>query len=410
MKKTVLRKYAKLIACVGANVQKGQGVLLRASVEQHDFAVMVAEECYRLGAAWVMTDWICSPIDKLNYRWMSLKNLSTIPQYLVEKFKYISEKLPARIFIASDDPDGMKGVNLEKMQKARMATYPVIKPYLDAMESRHQWTIAAAAGEAWAKKVFPDLKKSQAVEKLWESILAAVRVSADPDNDPVAEWAKHNENFRKRCAWLNSQKFDYLTYKSSNGTDFKCWLMPESVWCGGGEKTLDGTFFNPNLPTEEIFTSPKAGMAEGTLVSTKPLSWNGVMIENFSIRFEDGRAVEWHAEKGEEALTRMIGLDEGAAKLGELALIPTSSPICQSGILYYETLFDENASCHVALGRGFFECVEGYTEKTHEECFALGVNDSMVHTDFMIGAPDMMITGWKDGKATPIFENGEWAN
>ena len=174
--------------------------------------------------------------------------------------------------------------------------------------------------------------------------------------------------------------------------------------------TIDGTFFNPNMPTEEIFTSPRAGDCEGTLVSTKPLSYNGVLIENFRIRFENGRAVEWHAERGEEALTRMIGLDEGAARLGELALIPVSSPISRSGILYYETLFDENASCHVALGRGFFECVEGYAGKTHGECYALGVNESMVYTDFMIGAPDMCITGYKNGKPVPIFVNGEWAD
>ena len=410
MKKTLLRKYAKLIAGVGANVKRGQGVRIRASVEMHDFAVMVAEECYRLGASYVMTDWLCPPLEKLAYRHQTLKRLSTVENWRLEKMKFLSEDLPASIYIVSDDPDGMNGVNLEKMQKARMATYPIMKPYIDAMESKYQWTIAAAAGEAWAKKVFPDLKKSQAVEKLWECILEAVRVKDDPDNDPFAEWACHNENFRQRCARLNAAKFDYLTYKSSNGTDFKCWLMPEGIWCGGGEKTLGGVYFNPNLPTEEVFTSPKAGMAEGTLVSTKPLSYNGVLIDNFRIRFEKGRAVEWHAEKGEEALTRMIGLDEGAAMLGELALIPMSSPICKSGILYYETLFDENASCHVALGRGFNECVEGYSDLTQEQIRALGVNDSMVHTDFMIGAPDMCITGWKNGKATPIFINGEWAD
>ena len=410
MKKTLLRKYAKLVASVGANVKKGQGVRIQAAVDQYEFAGMVAEECYRLGAAWVMFDWRYSFADKLAYRWQSQKKLNTVEEWQLEKMKYIANELPCRIVIVSEDPDGMKGVNLEKMQKARMATYPILKPYIDAMESRIQWTIVAAAGEAWAKKVFPDLKKNQAVDKLWEYILAAVRVSDDPDNDPVAEWARHNENFRQRCAWLNAQKFDYLTYKSSNGTDFRCSLMPEGIWCGGGEKTLDGTFFNPNMPTEEIFTSPKAGDCEGTLVSTKPLSYNGVLIENFRIRFENGRAVEWHAERGEEALTRMIGLDEGAARLGELALIPVSSPISRSGILYYETLFDENASCHVALGRGFFECVEGYADKTHGECYALGVNESMVHTDFMIGAPDMCITGYKNGKPVPIFVNGEWAD
>lgn len=409
MKKTVLRKYARLIAKTGANVQKGQGVILTASVENYEFAAMVAEECYRLGAKNVRMEWQYQPISKLHNRYMSLKNLSTVEKWREEQYKAMAEELPCRIYITSDDPDGMKGMNLEKMQKARMATYPVIKPYVDAIESKHQWTIAAAPSEAWAKKVFPGLKKNQAVEKLWEAILDSVMVSGDADNDPVIEWVKHNENFSARCAWLNEKKFDYVTYKSSNGTDFRADLIPQGKWCGGGETTKSGVFFNPNLPTQEIFTSPMAGKCEGKLVSTKPLSCQGQMIENFWIRFENGEAVEWDAEKGLDVLTKQLTMDEGARKLGELALIPCNSPINNSGILFYETLFDENASCHVAFGRGFNDCIDGYMDMTNEECQALGINDSMVHVDFMIGAPDLCITGWKNGKATPIFTNGEWA-
>jgi aminopeptidase len=290
-----------------------------------------------------------------------------------------------------------------------MATYPVLKPYRDAIRSKHQWTIAAVPSVAWAKKVFPELKKNQAVEALWKAILDAVHVSDDPANDPVAEWARHNENFKARCAWLNAQKFDRLTYKSANGTDFSAELIPEGCWCGGGEYTKQGNYFNPNLPTEEIFTSPMKGKAEGKLVSTKPLSSQGQLIEDFWIRFEDGRAVEWDAAKGAEALGRMLTMDEGAARLGELALIPCSSPINQSGILFYETLFDENACCHVAVGAGFNDCIDGYLDKTDEECKALGINDSMIHVDFMIGTEDLCITGYKNGVAIPVFVNGEWA-
>ncbi|MBQ4317219.1 MAG: aminopeptidase, partial [Clostridia bacterium] len=195
----------------------------------------------------------------------------------------------------------------------------------------------------------------------------------------------------------------------SNGTDFKCELMKESVWCGGGEKTLSGVFFNPNMPTEEIFTTPMKAKCSGRLVSSMPLSARGTLIENFYIDFEDGKAVSWHAEKGEEALGKIITTDEGSAMLGELALVPKDSAICQSGLLFYNTLFDENASCHVALGSGYTGCVKGFENMTLDELHALGVNDSMIHVDFMIGSSDLCITGYKNGVATPIFVDGKWA-
>ena len=409
MKKTTLRKYANLIACVGANVQKGQAVILNAPVEHSEFATMVAEECYRAGAKYVRTEWDCQPMTKLAYRHQSLKTLSTVPAWQEEKLKLMVEELPCRIFLIGEDPDGLKGINVEKMQKASIATRKITKPYRDAIESKHQWTIAAVPTVAWAKKVFPGMKKNQAVEELWRAILATCHVTDDPDNDPIVEWARHNENFKQRCRWLNAQKFDYLTYKSANGTDFKAELIPQGQWCGGGETSKAGIYFNPNLPTEEIFTSPMAGKAEGKLVATKPLSYQGQLITDFWIRFEDGKAVEWDAATGKDVLDRMITMDENACKLGELALIPCESPINRMGILFYETLFDENAACHVALGRGFNDCIEGYMDKTNEECQALGINDSMIHVDFMIGCDDMEITGYKDGKPTPIFKNGNWA-
>ena len=410
MKKTTLKKYAKLIAKTGANVQKGQAVIVYASVENYEFTTYVVDECYKCGAKYVRVEWDHQPIEKLDYRHQSLKTLSTVPTWVEEKMKLMAEELPCRIVLIGEDPDGLNGVNVEKMQKSRMARYKVIKPYRDAIESKHQWTIAAVPTVAWAKKVFPELKKREAVERLWKEILKSVRVSDDANNDPMLEWTRHNINLSKRCESLNKYKFDYLTYKSSNGTDFKVELIPEGHFCGGGEYTKQGVYFNPNLPSEEVFTSPMAGKAEGTLVATMPLSYQGQLINNFRITFKDGKAVEWDAETGKEQLDKMLTMDEGAAKLGEVALIPKSSPISQSGVLFYETLFDENASCHVALGAGFPDAIDGYMDKTLEECQAIGINDSMIHVDFMIGADDLMITGYKDGKAVPIFVNGEWSD
>lgn len=407
MKKTLMRKYARLIARTGANIQKGQPVRLFASADQYEFVTILADECYKAGASKIDMNWSWQPMDKLSYKYQDIKTLSKVEKWEEDKLQLMTEELPCRIYIESEDPDGLKGVDQEKMQKTKMARYPIIKPYRDAIESRHQWVIAAVPSYAWAKKVFPDLSKSQAYEKLWQAILATCRVTED--NDPEEEWDKHNKTFKEKSDWLNSQKFDYLEYKSSNGTDFRAWLIPQGRWCGGCESTKQGIIFNPNMPTEEIFTSPIAGRAEGKLVATKPLSYEGQLIDNFSITFKDGKAVEWEAEKGYDLLTKMINMDEGAAKLGELALIPKESPINESGILYYSTLFDENATCHVALGMGFNDAIEGYLEKTNEECRALGVNDSMIHVDFMIGADDLSITGYKDGKAVPVFRNGTWA-
>jgi len=408
MTKTMMKKYASLIVHVGANVQKGQPVSLHAAVDQAEFAAMVAEECYKAGASRVDMEWRYQPMTKLTYKYRTLKSLSAVPAWEEEKMKLMTEEIPCQIHIESEDPDGLRGINREKMQKARMAVYPIKKKYLDAIENKDQWTIAAVPSVEWAKKVFPGVSGKRACEMLWDAILQSVRVTKD--NDPVKEWNAHNSRLAERCAWLNSQHFEYLHYTSANGTDFRASLIPEGRWCGGGENSLQGIFFNPNLPTEEIFTTPMRGKAEGTLVSTKPLSYQGQMIENFRITFRDGKAAEWDAETGRDLLDRMLSMDEGAPYLGELALSPKTSPIAESGILFYNTLFDENASCHVALGRGFMDCIDNFQNRTLEECRALGVNDSMIHVDFMIGTDDLTVTGYKDGKATPIFVNGNWAD
>lgn len=259
---------------------------------------------------------------------------------------------------------------------------------------------------AWAKKLFPELSRNQAVEKLWEAILYTSRVDADP----VKAWEAHNARLKARCDYLNSLHIASLHYRADNGTDLTVGMMPEGRFCGGGEKSLQGIFFNPNIPTEECFVSPKRGLAEGIVYATKPLSYQGQLIENFYIRFENGKAVEAVAEKGQEALTTMISMDEGAAYLGECALVPEDSPIAQSGILFYNTLFDENAACHLALGNGYADTMEGFENRTLEECRALGLNDSMIHVDFMIGCPTMDIDAiTQAGKTVPIFRKGNWA-
>ena len=402
-----MRKYAKLLIKQGINIQKGQQLNINAEIESAEFVAMLAEEAYRAGAGNVRVDWNYLPLTKLAYRHRTVKSLTNIPGWEIEKAKYDSELLPARLFVLSEDPDGLASCNAQKMQKASIARSKAVKKYRDAMDNKHQWLICAIPGKAWAKKVFPNDRTSVAIEKLWKAILNTV--SCTEDNDAIAAWEKKNNDFRARAEWLNAQNFDYLHYKSSNGTDFKCELMKESVWCGGGEYTLSGVYFNPNMPTEEIFTTPMKGKCEGRLVSTMPLSARGTLIENFYIDFKDGKAVSWSAEKGEETLGNLLTTDEGAGMLGELALVPTNSPIAESGLLFYNTLFDENASCHVAIGAGFSGCIKGFENMSMDEMKALGMNDSMIHVDFMIGADDLCITGYKDGVATPIFVDGKWA-
>ncbi len=314
--------------------------------------------------------------------------------------------VPCRIHLMSEDPDGLKGINMEKVTKARRMSYPIIKPYQDQLENRQQWCIAAVPGAAWAKKVFPGERTGTAMEKLWEAILFTSRVTDDPEK----AWADHDKDLQERCDYLNSLGIRSLHYTADNGTDFTVGMIPEGRFCGGGETARTGIFFNPNIPTEECFVSPMKGQAEGIVYATKPLSYRGQLIEGFSIRFAGGKAVEVHAEKGEDLLKAMISMDEGAAYLGECALVPQASPIAESGLLFYNTLFDENAACHLALGMGFPDTIADFQNKTLEECRSLGINDSMIHEDFMIGCDSMNIDALcADGSTKPIFRNGNWA-
>ena len=406
MKKTVLREYAKLIVRCGVNIQKGQEVVVYADLDQPEFVQMVVEEAYKAKAKKVVVEWNYQPLQKIHVRYQSVKTMGTVTEWQKAKQEYFCEVIPARIHLISEDPDGLKGINMEKVMKANQMTYPILKPYRDRRENKEQWCIAAVPGAAWAKKVFPGLRTSTAMEKLWEAILYTSRVN----EDPVKAWEEHNADLKARCDYLNSLNIRSLHYTADNGTDLTVGLIKESCWRGGGDTSLQGIYFNPNIPTEECFISPMRGEAEGIVYSTKPLSYRGQLIENFFFRFENGKVVEYGAEKGADVLQTIVDMDEGAAYLGECALVPQKSPICESGVLFYNTLFDENAACHLAIGMGFADTIKDFQDKTLDECRELGINDSMIHEDFMIGCDSMNIDAiCEDGKVVPVFRNGNWA-
>ncbi len=401
-----LKKYAELIVKCGLNVQKGQEVIIRCELDQPEFVTMCVEECYKCGASKVEVKWSHMPITKMHYMHRTLETLSTVTDVEKAEWEHKVKTFPCTLWLDSEDPDGLNGTDNEKISKANMARFPTIKPYRDKLENKYQWCIAAVPGKVWAQKVYPNLSEEKAVEQLWNDILLCSRV----DDAPIKAWENHNKNLAKRCKFLNDHKFEKLEYKSANGTDFTVGLNPRGRFTGGGEYTLGSRiYFNPNIPSEEVFTSPMKGIADGKVVATKPLSYQGKIIENFWIKFKNGKAVEVGAEKNQDLLEKMISMDEGAGYLGECALIAYDSPINNTGILFYNTLFDENASCHLALGRGFNECLEGFEAMSVEDCEKAGINSSMIHVDFMIGSKDMAITGiTKDGKRVPIFKDGNW--
>ena len=401
-----LEAYADLIVNTGINPDPGQDVVITAGFDQLDFVRLVTEKCYQRGAGKVWFNWVDMPFEKLHAIYQTEERMSNFEAWEIEKLRWQSEKLPARLWLDSDDPDGMDGTDPAKRARAQMAKFPVIKPFRDAMENRHQWCIAGVPGKAWAQKVFPGIPAAEAVEKLWDAILTASRVTEDPE----AAWEAHNRSIHARCAHLNSLKLRSLHYTAANGTDFTVGMIPEARFCGGREVTSLGRAYNPNIPSEECFISPKRGEAEGIVCSTKPLIWDSQTIDRFWIRFARGKAVECGAEVGEDLLKKLIAMDEGAAYLGECALVPWESPINQTGILFYNTLFDENACCHLALGKGFSDTIEGCHEKTLDEIHALGVNESIIHEDFMIGTEDLSIDGVTEtGETVAIFRNGTWA-
>lgn len=412
MRKTILKSYAKLIARSGGAVKKKDIVIIQANLDQPEFITMLCDECYKAGAERVIVEWSHQPVKKLGIKHMKSETLGRVECYEEAMLRYRLEKNPVMIYILSEDPNGLKGINQSKYSQAIQSRYKVIKPYRDEMDNKYKWCIAAVPGKEWAKTVFPKERASAAIEKLWQAILYTSRVIDKEGNllDPIREWDKHNESFKKRCKILNEAKLKELHYKASNGTDLTVGLMKEGNFLGGGEYTLGGEYFNPNIPSEEIFTTPMADQAEGVVYSSMPLSYRGEIIDNFSITFKEGKAVEVKAEKNEALLREMISMDEGASKLGECAFVPFSSPIRESGIMFYETLFDENAACHLAMGEGFTNTVTNFSRYSKEELHKMGVNDSTIHVDFMIGTKDLCVTGIKEnGEEFPIFVDGNWA-
>ena len=408
MNKTLLRNYAKLIVEIGANVQKGQDVVVNARVNEAYFAELVVEAAYKAKARSVRVEWSDDQITRLAYKYQSLKTLSEMPKWQEEKLQHAVDTLPARIYIVSDDPDALKGVDQDKFTKVKMALGPTIMKYREQMENKYQWVIAGIPSEAWAKKVFPNETKNNAVKKLWDAILTTTRVLGDP----IKNWEEHNKILKEKCDWLNNLNIDTLYYKSSNGTDFSIRLKQGMIFEGGAARTIQGVVYQPNMPTEECFTSPDKTSANGVVMATKPLSVDGKVVNNFGFKFENGKVVEVIAENKEhkDVLEHLISVDEGARQLGEVALVPFDSPINQTGILFFETLYDENACCHLALGRAFDECIKDFDKKSEEEIASFDLNKSIIHVDFMIGSRDLNITAKTiDGKMVEIFKNGTWA-
>ncbi len=406
MKKSVLRNYARLIVRKGVNVQKDQPVLIVCELDQPAFVEMVVEEAYLAGASEVRVEWSHQNLTRYHVRYQSEETLARVEAWEKAKLRHRMKTLPAYIYLLSEDPDGLRGIDQKKYGTAMQKRARVIKPFRDEMDNKYQWCIAAVPGVEWAKKVFPGERPKRAVERLWHAILEASRALGDP----FAAWEEHNDDLRENADYLNSLNLRELHITDSNGTDLRIGLNPDGLFVGGEEPLLtNGVLYNPNIPTEEIFTSPKAGDVDGIVYSSRPLSYRGALITDFSVRFENGRAVEVKAKENEDLLRQLISMDDGASMLGEVALVPCTSPIFKQNIFYYNTLFDENAACHLAFGAGFPSTLDDYEKYTLEECHKKGINDSIIHVDFMFGTPDTEIVGITAcGEKVSLFRFGEW--
>ncbi len=406
MKKSILKKYAQAVVKVGANVQKGQFVCIYASVHQFEFVRCLVEECYKAKARYVKVEYDDMEISKLAYRNVKYETFLETSILREPDLENRSKILPVCIYVEDSDPDVFNGIDMSQSLKARQERYPVIKKYIDAMENKYQWVICAMPSIAWASKVFPNDKPKDAYKKLEAAILETTRI----DMNALHNWEEHTKTLKEKAHQMNEFNFDYLEYKSSNGTDLKIHLMPNHFWLSADETTLGtNVSFVANMPTEEVFTMPKYDGVDGVVVSTKPLSLRGKLVEDFKVYFEKGKAVKVEAEKGQEVLEELFNDDEASSHLGEVALVPYDSPINKSGILFYNTLFDENASCHLAFGAAFKNNIRNYEELTEEDWKKMQFNESMNHVDFMVGSKDLSIIGTKfDGTKIEVFKNGNW--
>ncbi len=404
----MLAKYAELIVRSGINIQKGQVLCINAPISAAPLVRLAAKSAYGAGAAEVVVRWSDEALSRLKYDYAPLSRFEEVPEWFSAYNNGYAAEGAGFLSIDSADPDAFAGVDPKKPAAWVKAVHAVCKPFYDSLDlGKNRWCIAAAPSPAWAKKVFPGETEEKAVSLLWEAIFKAVRANTP---DPAAAWEEHRRSFQQKIERLNTLQLDRLHYRNSLGTDLIIGMPENHLWAGGGAETTDGVYYFPNMPTEEIFASPDKDRADGIVYSALPLNYQGTLIDRFWLKFEKGRIVDFGAEKGYDTLKALIETDEGARHLGEAALIPTKSPISEMGILFYNTLFDENASCHFAIGKGFPECFRGGLESTEEELKARGMNDSAAHVDFMLGTPDLSITGYtKDGAEFPIFRNGNWA-
>ena len=402
-------KLAELVVKKGANVQKDQPVVIRAGVQDAAFVKKVVKRAYEAGARYVSVEWHDDDLTKMSYQYESVEVLSEIPQWRYDKTKYQHDGGACYITILSEKPGVMADVDSEKIKAANMAYYTKMAdliPY--TMNNIGQWSVIGVPSVEWAKVVFPDLSEEEAFEKLGDALFAVTRVTED--NDPVADWDLHDKELIAHAERLNSYKFKKLHFTGENGTDLEVELMDGHIWIGGGCMTPGGVYFDPNMPTEECFTMPKKTGVNGIVYASKPLDYEGKVIDGFWLRFENGKVVDFGAKERQDSLAQLLSFDEGSSYLGEVALVPYDSPISQSGILFFNTLYDENAACHLAFGRPYPENLEGGVEMSKEDLAARGANDSMQHLDFMIGTRGMNIDGVQaDGTVVPVFRNGNWA-
>lgn len=408
MNNAVLEKYAGLVVRTGLNIRKGQTLVITSLVECAPFARMVAEEAYKAGARDVVMNWGDELLAKLRFVHAPEEVLDEFPQWQRDFFDGYARQGAAFLAISAGDPDVFKTVDPARVMRSQKAKNTALRDYMEkVMSNKVSWCVVSVPTTAWAAKVFAGVPAEEAVEKLWDAIIRAVRVDG---GDPAAAWANHKNNLDRSREFLTSRQFKYLKFKNSAGTDLTVELPAGHIWVGGSSRRPDGVEFFPNMPTEEVFTMPKKTGVNGVVVSSRPLNLRGSLIDGFRLVFEDGKVTQFSARQGEAVLQKLLESDEGASYLGEVALVPFDSPISRSNVIFYNTLFDENASCHLALGRAYPLCIRGGEEMTREELAARGANDSLVHEDFMIGTADLDIVGiTAAGEEVRVFKNGNYA-
>lgn len=400
--------YARLIVEVGVNIQEGEPLVISSPIEGADFVREMAKIAYEKGATDVYVNWSDDVLSRLKYENAPLSVFENFPQWRADALVDYAKKGAGFVYLSAEDPQLLSGIDTNKIAAFNKSSGIALKEYRNyTMNDINSWCVVSIPSKKWATRVFPEIDEEKAVEKLWNAIFEATRMNM---NNPVLAWKDHLENLEEKVKYLNSKKFKTLHYSSSNGTDLYVELPEGHIWAGGGGNNSKGDYFVANMPTEEVFTMPHKFGVNGVVYSSKPLNYGGNLIDNFKLFFKDGKVVDFDAQEGKDLLEELLNMDEGARYLGEVALVPFSSPIEKAGILFLNTLFDENASCHFALGKAYPTNIEGGATMKEDEFEKYGVNDSITHEDFMIGTSDLRIIGTtSDGSEIEIFKDGEWA-